>query len=239
MHEPTPAPILFLDFDGTISRADVVDLILERHADPRWMLVEEEWRAGRIGSRECLARQMALVDASGPAMDTLTGTVDIDPGFVQLLEIAVSRYLPVHIISDGFDYCIERILDRLPARLRRSVGRVCASHLQPAGDGLWQVSFPFAASDCLHGCATCKPAAMRALNPSGRPALFAGDGLSDRYAAQAADMVFAKGSLASWCTEQAIAHTCFTTLAEVAAALDLELADGLAWRLANAARARA
>lgn len=55
---------VFVDFDGTISLEDTTDVILERFADPEWRTVEAEWLAGRIGSRECLARQIDLVRAS-------------------------------------------------------------------------------------------------------------------------------------------------------------------------------
>jgi len=58
MTEPQ-TPILFLDFDGTISRRDAVDAILETYADPKWLTFEAEWSAGRIGSRDCLRAQMS------------------------------------------------------------------------------------------------------------------------------------------------------------------------------------
>lgn len=40
------------DFDGTISRADVIDNVLQRFADPSWEGIEQEWLDGHIGSRE-------------------------------------------------------------------------------------------------------------------------------------------------------------------------------------------
>ena len=167
MHSPLRrhAPTVFLDFDGTISRVDVVDAILDRYADPLWMEVEEDWRAGRLGSRACLARQMALVRASASQMDSLVDAIDIDEGFVPLLEACDRAGSPVHIVSDGFDYCIRRILARLPPSSARLVARItiCASHLEPAADGRWHTAFPFPGVTCEHGCATCKPAMMRAL----------------------------------------------------------------------------
>ena len=54
----------FVDFDGTITKKDVVDMILERFADPSWKTVEKDWTEGKIGSRECLTKQLALVSAS-------------------------------------------------------------------------------------------------------------------------------------------------------------------------------
>ena len=108
----SPKPILFLDFDGTITRRDATDAILEAYADPEWLQIEEEWKRGRMGSRECLIAQMALVRATGAEIDSLLDHIAIDQGFVPLLETCSPPDVPVHIVSDGFDYCIQRILSR-------------------------------------------------------------------------------------------------------------------------------
>ena len=52
-----------IDFDGTIALEDTTDVLLDRRADPAWLDVETEWLAGRIGSRECLAQQAALISS--------------------------------------------------------------------------------------------------------------------------------------------------------------------------------
>ena len=61
---------------------------------------------------------------------------------------------------------------------------------------------------------------MRLLNPTDAPALFVGDGLSDRYAVNSADLVFAKSGLATYCNENGIEHASFTNLGDVAAQVD-------------------
>ncbi len=71
-------PTVFLDFDGTITTRDVTDAILEMHADPEWLRVEEAWETGRIGSRECLTAQMALVRATQVEMDSLLDDIEVD-----------------------------------------------------------------------------------------------------------------------------------------------------------------
>jgi 2,3-diketo-5-methylthio-1-phosphopentane phosphatase len=214
----TPKAILFLDFDGTISRRDAIDAILEAYADEKWLVYEREWRAGRMGSRDCLYAQMALVRATRAQLDALLDEIEVDEGFSALLELCAVHKVPVHIISDGFDYCIRRILSRaqngLASRLLRGV-RVCASHLVPERH-YWRTEFPFFHQTCAHGCATCKPAVMRLLNHTNAPAIFVGDGLSDRYAAESADLVFAKDKLIAYCREHSIEHTSFDNLNEVA-----------------------
>ncbi|MDQ2936044.1 MAG: HAD-IB family phosphatase [Acidobacteriota bacterium] len=217
----TPKAILFIDFDGTITRRDAVDAILETYADRSWLTFEADWRAGRMGSRDCLRAQMALVNATRTQLDALLDEIEIDHGLVALLEMCATHDIRAHIISDGFDYCIRRILGRaskrVPALLRGA--RVCASRLEARGH-LWRTEFPFFHQTCAHGCATCKPAVMRLLNPTNAPALFVGDGFSDRYAVESADLVFAKDGLAAYCSEHSIEHTSYNNLAEVATWVD-------------------
>jgi 2-hydroxy-3-keto-5-methylthiopentenyl-1-phosphate phosphatase len=203
-----PAAVVLLDFDGTVTRRDATDAILEAFADPRWLAIEDDWLTGRIGSRDCLQEQMALVSSTPDQVDRLLDGIDLDEGFVRVLEVCATWDLPVHIISDGFDYCIERILGRPSERLG-------------------PMSFPHPSETCPHGCATCKPAAMAALNPTGAPAIFVGDGLSDRHAALCADIVFAKSKLAAFCEGASVPYTPFDGLASVAGGLDTLLRHGL------------
>jgi 2-hydroxy-3-keto-5-methylthiopentenyl-1-phosphate phosphatase len=209
-------PTLFLDFDGTITKRDATDAILEAYADPQWLQVEEAWKSARIGSRDCLRAQMALVTATRQELDALLDAIEIDEGFVTLVDACAAHAVPVHIVSDGFDYCIQRILNRPSLDLGPHLKgiRVASSHLELNGTG-WRVGFT-SEEPCEHGCATCKPAAMARLNTTGGPAVFVGDGLSDRYAAAYADTVFAKDLLAAYCDERAISYTLYDSLATVA-----------------------
>jgi 2,3-diketo-5-methylthio-1-phosphopentane phosphatase len=221
-HARQQSSIVFLDFDGTVAPSDVVDAILEAYAGKEWLDIEERWRTGRIGSRECLKAQMALVRASPKQVDALLDEVELDPGLLTLLETCRLHKLAVHIVSDGFDYCARRLLSTANAQVRRLLegAELCASHLEPDGDDRWRVDFPFYQKLCAHGCATCKPAVMRALNPAGTLAIFVGDGLSDRYAIGAADVIFAKSTLADYCVEKNIAHVGYQDLADVAMRID-------------------
>ncbi len=214
-------PIVFLDFDGTITCRDAVDAILEEFAAPQWLEIEEDWRAGRIGSRECLAAQMRLVHATRTQLDLLLDSIEIDSGLLTLLKVCADGGLEVHIISDGFDYCIERILNRPGLNLQNYLirTRIFSSRLQRVGDQ-WQVDFPSFHQSCVHGCATCKPAIMSLLNPQSAPTIFVGDGLSDKYAVTVADLVFAKNKLAEYCRARGINHERFDSLVSVATRID-------------------
>ena len=225
---PEPGVVVFLDFDGTITTRDATDAILEAFADPGWLAIEEAWVTGQIGSRECLAAQIALVTASEDQVNHLLDTIDVDPGFSSLLDVCAAERSAVHIVSDGFDYCIERILKR-PDRnhhAQLTSSHIVSSSLHRDGAG-WRAAFLHPSEPCRHGCATCKPAAMQRLNADGALTVFVGDGFSDRHAAKCADVVFAKDKLARFCEETSIPYAPFDTLSTVAMGIKRLLGDGL------------
>jgi 2-hydroxy-3-keto-5-methylthiopentenyl-1-phosphate phosphatase len=164
---------------------------------------------------------MALVSATREQVDALLDQIEVDPGLISLLGTCSGHGVPVHIVSDGFDYCIERILERPSLRLAPHLAgvRIISSHLEHDGRD-WTVDFTQVIPPCVHGCATCKPAAMERLNGAHRPMVFVGDGLSDKYAAAHADIVFAKHALAGYCDEHAISYTPYDTLTTIARQLD-------------------
>src|SRR6185369_8213968 len=60
---------ILCDFDGTVSVEDITDSLLERFARPGWQKIEQAWRRGEIGSHDCMAEQVALLDASREEID--------------------------------------------------------------------------------------------------------------------------------------------------------------------------
>ena len=213
-------PVLFLDFDGTISKVDVIDAVLKEFADERWLEIEQQWLDGKIGSRECLSRQVALVKADARALDEFYDTIEIDVGLRSVLQFCIDSGIDCHIVSDGFENYITRMLQRELGPHFAPNLRVWANKLKPADEGRWGADFPYFTDLCEHGCATCKPAVMRLNNPAQSQTIFVGDGMSDRFAAHEADVVFAKSSLAKYCSEAGIPMTEYCDLRPVAASLD-------------------
>ena len=206
-------PIIFCDFDGTISQVDVTDEILSELAHPSWREVEEEWLRGAIGSRECLERQMALVQASAVELDGLIDAVPVDPNFPAFLRFAEEHGIPFYVVSDGFDYVIQRVLRHAGLNGDLRNGMHLFSSSLAVKDRRLVASFPQMA--CGHGCATCKAEVIRRLGQGYHPVIFIGDGLSDRFAVAESDVVFAKRQLLAYCRDRSIACHHFETFADV------------------------
>nr|WP_206064288.1 MtnX-like HAD-IB family phosphatase [Oleiagrimonas sp. C23AA] len=186
------------DFDGTIAVDDVTDVLLSRFARPEWEQIERDWRAGRIGSRECMTAQVALIDASRDELDAVLDTLAIDPAFPAFVADARARGMAVQVVSDGLDYAITRILTRhglsdLPIR---------ANALVHDGARSWSMRSPFARASCAADSGTCKCSIARERSTT----LLVGDGQSDFCVAGRAHYVFAKHRLITHCRQAGIPH---------------------------------
>jgi 2-hydroxy-3-keto-5-methylthiopentenyl-1-phosphate phosphatase len=208
-------PVVFSDFDGTITRLDVTDEILEQYADPSWREVEEQWLRGDIGSRECFERQAALVRVTVKQLNALIDAIPLDADFPEFFRTLKARQLPFYIVSDSFDYVIRRVLKRVGADGELRNGRHLFSTGLELEGGRMRAVFPHSNHGCHHGCATCKPAIIRRVGKQRQPVIFIGDGLSDRFAVEAADIVFAKHELLAYCREGGLPCRPFETFGDV------------------------
>src|SRR5690242_21430352 len=196
---------ILCDFDGTISVEDVIDSLLDRYGRPGWEQLERDWRAGRIGSRACMGGQVALLDMSQEELDAHLDDVWIDHAFPAFVAKARGLGVPIHVVSDGLDYAIHRILarhglDDLP---------VSANHLAPGvPPQRWLLTSPFQAPGCSSG--TCKCACAEQARAGGAKTLLIGDGASDFCAADRADFVFAKHRLIEHCRAAGIPYVPIT-----------------------------
>ena len=197
--------VIQCDFDGTISVDDVTDAMLERFARPGWREIEAEWEAGRIGSGECMKRQVALLDMSSAELDDFLAGVTIDPHFHSFVTAAKRLGIALQVVSDGIDRAIHSVLalhglDGLP---------VYANHLVQLDERRWRLTSPNAAATCVSACGTCKCELLAHHTATSHKVLFVGDGRSDFCVAAKADFVLAKSRLIDHCVREGIPHAAF------------------------------
>jgi HAD superfamily phosphoserine phosphatase-like hydrolase len=217
------APVAVLvDYDGTISRLDIGDLLLDRHATDREALarLDAAYDAGTIGSRDLMRWDMEVLPDPPDGLIAEAARVPQDPGFVDLVRVARSGGGVVEVVSDGLGFYVDSNLRRLglddvPVATNRN-------RLRGRGAG---VDFPYGHPACFV-CGTCKRERVRAHQAAGRLVLFVGDGPSDRYAMHHADLAFATGKLLTYCRRAGYPAMAWTELSEVAAWLAAALADG-------------
>ena len=200
---------VLVDFDGTIATVDTTDLLLEQFADPSWQEIEADWKAGRIGSRECMIRQIDLVRASPAEMDSFVDSIEIDPGVPAFIELCRSLGHRVSVVSDGLDRTVGAVLRRHELDVP-----FYANRLEHKGGRKWRLTFPWSRDDCKPLSGNCK---CQFASPSGGGRdirVVVGDGRSDFCVAEGADLVLAKSSLARHCVANDLPHFAFSRFDE-------------------------
>ncbi|MEO6137650.1 MAG: MtnX-like HAD-IB family phosphatase [Luteimonas sp.] len=205
---------ILCDFDGTVSLPDATDTLLEQCAAPQWKSIERDWRAGLIGSRDCMTRQIALIDASQLDLDQILDTIPIDPAFAQFVSLTQDAGITLTIVSDGLDHAISRILGN------HGLGHlpIVANHLEQVGVRRWAMQSPHANATCRSQSGTCK-CALAGSHADRANVLLIGDGQSDVCVSACADFVFAKARLLEHCRAAKVAHRPITGFAEAIALL--------------------
>ena len=212
---------ILCDFDGTIALRDVTDSLLDRFALDGWEEIEDDWKAGRIGSRECMARQVDLIRVSQAELDAHLDGLEIDPGFADFVALCRAEGIPLTVVSDGLDYAIRRILGRaglgdLP---------IVANRLDPIGPDRYRLSFPYANETCAKASGTCKCKMAESLTDGKAMSLLIGDGTSDMCAAGSVDLVFAKDKLLAHCRTIALPYVAYRDFSEATKLLATLLAE--------------
>ncbi len=192
-----------------MTRTDVAEDILEEFAAPEWWEIEEEHRARKIGTREAMIRQFALVHSTEEEMlRFVDGRVRLDETFPAFVAWCGRRGVPLEIVSEGLDFYLRHLLRKwrisVPVRTNRTTfegGRVV-------------ISYPHADPTC-NLCGTCKLRRVFELRTQGYRVVYIGDGHSDLCPAIEADVVFAKKELADLCREEEIDFLPFDTFLDV------------------------
>ena len=200
---------VFSDFDGTITEKDTLVFLATRLGGGPEMVetIGRLIRSDQLSLREGIEAEMRSIRAPwAEAEKLLREQVTLDAHFKPFALWCREQGLPLTVLSAGFYQTIDLFItrDEFPEI------KVLANHVTPDETRGWQCDF-LDTSDWGHD----KAQALRGARERGQYTIFIGDGLSDRAAAEAADEVFAKHSLAAYCREKQIAFHPFDTFADV------------------------
>ncbi len=208
---------VFCDFDGTFSVQDVGSTLAQK------LLPEKRkqlWKRFEQGEFTAWTYAMALLDGlrlPEKELDRFLETIDLDPGARPLLDWCRDANVPFKILSDGFDWNLERLQAMNDVRFEYQ-----ANHLEYQGE-FWRLRAGRPNDACGCGTGSCKRgliASYRDENP-GAYCVHIGNGrVSDLCGALEADLAFAKDTLAPALEELGRAYISFETLHDVLAVLD-------------------
>ena len=203
---------IFLDFDGTITKNDVGEEIFRKFLDESIVKkIVDDLIADKISSRQCweiLCESASILNKTD--FDDFILTQEIDPTLHRFVEYCEANSFQLFVLSDGFDYYIDKILKR--ENLNQL--KVFSNKLILTDDGKLIPSFPYYNADC-RSSSNCKR--NHVLENSGEDdyTVFIGDGNSDNDAIQYVDFIFAKDDLLKFCEVQRITYFPFKDFNDV------------------------
>jgi 2-hydroxy-3-keto-5-methylthiopentenyl-1-phosphate phosphatase len=218
-----PALAVFCDFDGTFAVQDVGSTLAKRHAAERRPAQLARLARGEITAWEYNLEILDRLPLSKAATDAFLETIELDPGAKPLLAFCDAHGLPFRILSDGFDYNLDRLQELQGVRFAYDANRLRFEH------DMWRIEATMRDPNCGCGTGNCKRArinAYRTGHPRSRVVHIGNGRVSDLCGALAADIVFAKGTLAEALAEREAPFERFETLHDVVANLEGRLTSG-------------
>lgn len=191
---------IFVDFDGTITKRDVGDaMFLEFGNKEKTETIIDDLLAGRISAKDTWLRLCSSIDsADEQEMGRFVETIAIDPTFHGFVEFCNKNNFDLYILSDGFDFYINRILKR--EKLDHL--KVFCNKLEIKENKLIP-SFPHYDASCFTS-ANCKQNHVISNSSDDDFTVYIGDGNSDKHPAQFCDFIFAKHGLLKYCEMERI-----------------------------------
>ncbi len=208
---------VFCDYDGTFAKQDVGSTIARTHAAEKRAGL---WKRLERGELDAWAYNLALLDGLAypeRELNEFLRTIEIDPGGRALVAWCEGHAIPFRILSDGFDYNLERLQRIHGVRFAHDSNRLWYER------DLWRIAARYPDPRC--GCSTGAVQAarirdFRAAHPGTRVVHIGNGRVSDLCGARAADVVFAKDSLAEELARQGVEFEPFETLHDVIEGLE-------------------
>jgi len=204
---------IFTDFDGTVVPEDVGELLFRHYCgDEKFEDIRQRWDAGELTAQEAYGQLCRTIPRlTRGDLEEYCASFMIDPAFPRFAEWCAREGYPLLILSDGLDQYIDILLSRAGVQVP------FLSNILELGDASPAMRFPHADPRCT-ALGNCKSNHVALRSQDDDLIIYIGDGSSDFEAAQYADLVFARGSLETWCQEQNITFRRFynfTTVRDV------------------------
>ena len=207
---------IFVDFDGTITKEDVGEGIFKKFGKPEIISkIINDLLSERISSRKCwedLCDSTEIINQN--ELDDFISRIEIEEDFSEFVDFCSKNDFELFILSDGFDYYIDKILKKE----NLTDLKYFANRLEVNGGELIP-SFPFYSPDFLSS-ANCKRDHIINNSSDDDYTVFIGDGNSDKDAVLYSDFIFAKNDLLRFCEMERITFFPFNNFNDVIKRID-------------------
>ena len=207
-------PIIFSDFDGTITERDVIVMIMEKFAPSEWEEIKNKILYERtITLRDGVEKLFSLIDSSkkNEIINFVKKEVKIRAGFNEFLDFCKKENIDFNVLSAGLNFFIEPILESYEDKLKIFCNR------GNFNSEVIKIDYKYLPIDCrLCGqCGCCKVEIIEKYPKEKFIRILIGDGLAELAPSKIADMVFATGNLIKLLEHEGINYIPFNDFHEV------------------------
>jgi len=208
---------LFVDFDGTITKQDVGEAIFRRFGSASETdIIVADLVSGKITARKCWELLFSTIIKVDPKLlNEFIDIMEIDSTFPKFHKYCLDNDIVMFVLSDGFDYYINRIFKR--EKLNHI--KVFANSLTVNENNELVPSFPYFDIDCQTS-ANCKRNHILNNSSDDDYTICIGDGNSDKYSTEFCDFIFAKDDLLRYCEKERITYFPFNNFDDVITRLE-------------------
>ncbi|SMP61735.1 MtnX-like HAD-IB family phosphatase [Anoxynatronum buryatiense] len=199
---------IFLDFDGTITTADVCHAMVKALAGEGWQAINQRWENREISTTECARQTFRTFRSNDPeAILKIAESVPLEKGFGEFVKVMKAAGHRLYILSDGYELYIHHLLKKAGISLPVYANRIV---FNPEID----IETPHHEPDCGH-CGVCKCQLIRRFSVEGRKTIYIGDGVSDYCPVRKVDIVFARKQLLDFCRREGISARAYDDFYQV------------------------
>jgi 2-hydroxy-3-keto-5-methylthiopentenyl-1-phosphate phosphatase len=223
LRKEKPILKIFCDFDGTIAKNDVCINSFDNFIPDKKTHDEiiEKYCNYEYSSREANLRELDLIeDFDFEKFDEHLDKEPLDATFKDFVSYCKENNHELVIVSEGYDYYIKHILERENIDLKFYANKL-TTYIDDKGKLKVTCEFPNSEEMCSW-CGTSKRNVI--INNTNdlynEVSVFIGDGASDACAVNYADIIFAKGRLASFCWKNNITYHEFNNFDDISKKLD-------------------
>jgi 2-hydroxy-3-keto-5-methylthiopentenyl-1-phosphate phosphatase len=206
-------PIIFCDFDGTITESDNIVAIMRHFNPPGWESLVEGVVTNKISIRDGVGRMFELLPASSrdEVAKFVFDTANIRAGFPELLSYCERNDIEFLVTSGGIDFFLLPLLEPFPV----SKERIFCNASDFSGERI-RIVWPHPCDEhCSNDCGMCKTTVIRRYPKEQYLRILIGDSVTDFEGAKLADLVFARSHLITKCEQLGLPYVPYETFHDI------------------------
>lgn len=209
----TKQPVVFCDFDGTITVNDNIVAIIQHFDPPGWKPIVDDIIGERKSIRQGVGELFQLLPTSRREEITrfAIDQVQIRAGFKEFLQFCQENDMKFYVTSGGIDFFIYPILgafDIPKDHIYCNASDFTGTHIE--------ILWPHSCDEiCQNDCGMCKTRIIRSFDPEHYDRYLIGDSVTDFAGAKLVDHVYARSHLITKCEQLGMPHVPYTDFFDI------------------------